>query len=477
MRIGYHTSFLKLLLFGFLLAILPLIVAFINANLAFNQLTKQSQQTIRNAVETTRASHILQEQLNLMERSARQFFVLYDDELLQHYTQSRSGFIEAMTTLNHYTDHQTQLSKLSDLKINEIQLHHQIFAAIDENQKKANFLDQFQVLNQQAKGIIHSNNLIIDQVTSHLVSVSKSEQQRFFMQSLILIPIALFVIGLITVMVARPIKRMDTAIARLGKGEYQTSLQIEGPGNLSILGQRLEWLRIELLELKTQKQKFLQHISHELKTPLTAIREAAELLYDEVGGKLTSQQQEISFILRENSIRLQKMIENLLTFTRLESGKVELKLESTPIAELIDRVLMSHALSIRNKQLTIHQDYQLATITGDADKLITIFDNLISNAIKFTPINGRISLICRSEKKWQVIEVIDNGPGLTDEDKSKLFDPFHQGKTVHQGLVNSTGLGLAVTRDLVEAHQGVIDLIHSSVGAHFVVRLPQLGPL
>jgi two-component system, NtrC family, sensor histidine kinase GlrK len=474
MRIGYPTSFLKLLLFGFAFAILPLIVAFINANLAFNHLTAQSQTTITDAVHTTRASHVLQEQLHLMERSARQYFVLHDKELLALYHQSRAVLNEAILTLERYAREPKQRTRLMALKADEAQLYQQITNTTDLTEPNPAFLDTFRALSQQATQVIQENNRVIDTNSSLLVSESRAAQQRFFMQSLVLIPLALLVAGLIAYMIGRPIQRMDNAIARLGKGEYQTPITIHGPGNLSVLGQRLDWLRLELLQLKAQKQQFLQHISHELKTPLTAIREAAELLSDGVGGQLSQQQQEITLILKENSVRLQKMIENLLTFTRMEAGKLILNTQTTSISALMQSVLDAHALTIRNKQIHIQQDYALRMVTADSDKLLTILDNLISNAIKFTPPQGEVKLSSKAEKHWQVLEVIDNGPGLREEDKSKLFDPFYQGKTVHQGLVGSSGLGLAVAKDLVEAHRGTIELIDTPVGAHFIVRLPKM---
>jgi two-component system sensor histidine kinase GlrK len=267
---------------------------------------------------------------------------------------------------------------------------------------------------------------------------------------------------------------MDTAIKDLGKGEYTQEITIDGPGDLRILGQRLDWLRKELLNLKEQKQLFLQHISHELKTPLTAIREATELLSDGIGGKLSQQQYEIAQILKDNSIRLQKMIENLLNFTQMESNNHHLKIESINVNETISSVLQSHELSIRNKQLDIHTEYKIDSIKVDKLKFITIIDNLISNAVKFTPQKGSINISVKQEKQWQIIEVIDSGSGLAKEDSDRLFDPFYQGKTLHQGLVNSSGLGLSITKDLAEMHQGDINLKASEKGAHFVVRLPIL---
>ncbi len=175
---------------------------------------------------------------------------------------------------------------------------------------------------------------------------------------------------------------MDTVIEDLGKGVYEHEIKIDGPGNLRLLGKRLNWLRQELLDLKEQKQRFLQHISHELKTPLTAIREATELLTDGVGGTLSQQQSEIVHILKHNSVRLQKMIENLLTFTKMESDKHVLKIEILDVETMVNAALSAHALSIRAKNIDVETFYFVDTIRADAETVRVVLDNLFSNASK-----------------------------------------------------------------------------------------------
>ncbi|OYZ03230.1 MAG: histidine kinase, partial [Methylophilales bacterium 16-45-7] len=335
MRIQYPNSFLKLLLIGFAFAILPLIFAFIQANIAFSQLSENSQNTITMAVKTTRANQVLQEQLHLMERSARQYFVLSDFELLGNYQNSREAFIGALHDLIKLNADPAQVAKLQNVEEIEFNLHVYIMHTNISNLEDMPFLSDFQLLAEKVDEIIGLNNQRIDNASLQLANNASKAQQRFFLQSLILIPFALLVAGILAFMFGRPIQRMDRVIEDLGKGEYQHEIKIDGPGNLRLLGKRLNWLREELLNLKEQKQRFLQHISHELKTPLTAIREATELLTDGVGGALTPQQSEITQILKHNSVRLQKMIENLLTFTKMESDRHVLNIEVLHVEKFV----------------------------------------------------------------------------------------------------------------------------------------------
>jgi two-component system sensor histidine kinase GlrK len=349
-----------------------------------------------------------------------------------------------------------------------------MLSAKQKNGSDLSFLNNFSQITELVESLVQINNLAIDAASSQLKLTVQKTQKKLFLQSLIFIPLALLVAGAITYLLAKPIRRMDAAIKDLGKGQYDNSIAIDGPGDLRILGQRLDWLRTELKELNEQKQQFLRHVSHELKTPLTAIREATELLNDGIGGTLSAQQSEITLILRENSIRLQRMIENLLNYTRMESIQVKLTLEKLNLSEVINKVIQAHALTIRNKELNIKTIYQVETVVADEEKLTIILDNLISNAVKYTPQKGLILVHTNLKKENWVINVKDNGPGLTELDQAQLFDPFYRGNTLHKSLIGSSGLGLTIAKDLVEAHQGTIKLAESTQGAHFIVSIPQM---
>jgi two-component system, NtrC family, sensor histidine kinase GlrK len=477
MQIRYPNSFLKLLLIGFAFAIVPLLWAFINANIAFGHLAKQSEATISQAVETTRLSRALQEQSSLMERSARQYFVLKDNLLFENYEQAHTKFDLTSLNLLAHINNTSLKDKLYTLQKNANLLHQSIVLNKKNDSDDLNFLDTFNLLTQQIDQIIQENNAAIDMASSYFTTKAKDTQKNLFLQSLILIPLALIVAGVITFLLARPIRRMDSAIRNLGEGHYETPISIDGPGDLRVLGRRLDWLRTELKDLNAQKQQFLRHVSHELKTPLTAIREATELLNDGIGGSLSSQQTEIIKIMRDNSIRLQKMIENLLNYTKVESAQVKSKLKFLDLAILIQKVLNAHALTISNKKISVKLDLNIGKkMFSNEEKLFIILDNLISNAVNYISESGQIDIKTNLDKDWFIIDVLDNGPGLEKEDIDKIFDPFYRGNTVHNGLINGSGLGLTIVKDIVGTLDGNISLLPSKRGAHFSVRLPNTTP-
>lgn len=472
MQITYPKSFLKLLLIGFALAILPLLAAFISANVYFDKLTKQSLFNMSQAVETTRASRILLEELAVMERSARQYFVLHDALLLTNYLNAHDRLNKALETLSPLPitkPLQAELQKFANQENN-------LFISIRNSNVNISFdqnmIDSFTSLTNQAYKITNTNNQLIDKESALFKTKVTKTQRLLFLQALTLIPLAIVIAGLITWMIARPIRRIDAAIGQLGKGDYEHAIEINGPGDLRLLGSRLNWLRSELKNLHQQKQRFLQQASHELKTPLTAIREASELLNDGIAGQLNAQQTEITRILRENSLRLQAMIENLLKYIEAEFYASKLKLTELSLNGLINELFEHYALSIEQKNIKINQIVDDVSLIIDAEKLRVVLDNLISNAVKFTPNMGEITLQAKHAKSVLTIEIKDTGAGIKEADKASVFEPFYRGEQPKNSLVNGSGLGLFIAKEAITALQGEISLQASTAGAHFVLRIP-----
>ncbi len=164
----------------------------------------------------------------------------------------------------------------------------------------------------------------------------------------------------------------------------------------------------------------------------------------------------------------------MLNYTRMESIESKLTLKHLVLSDVINKTIHAHALTIRNKELTVETIYNVDNVVADEEKLTIILDNLISNAVKYTPNKGLIQVQTHQERNFWHIDVQDNGHGLAAEDQEQLFAPFYRGNTLHKGLISGSGLGLTIAKDLVEAHNGLIELIKSNQGAHFVVSIPLL---
>lgn len=482
MQITYPKSFLKLLLIGFALAMLPLLVVFVNANIYFGKLTKQSLFNMSQAVETTRSSRILLEELAVMERSARQYFVLHDKLLFENYVNAHDRFSYAINTLLSLPISKSQQPQLLALAKQE----NNLFNSINDDKNSSfdqSMVNTFTNLTNQGYKITEQNNRLIDQESALFKTKVVHTQQLLFWQTLTLIPLAVLIAGLITWMIARPIRRMDAAIHQLGRGDYEHEIEINGPGDLRQLGARLNGLRVALKDLHQQKQRFLQQASHELKTPLTAIREASELLNDGIAGKLNQTQSEVVHILRENSLRLQKMIENLLNYTEIQfnsseyqSSSSEPKLIQQSLSALVSEILHGYELTISQKNITVINSTDDIIMHVDIEKLRTILDNLISNAVKFTPNNGEIMIDASQSKSMLTIEVKDTGQGISQANLIGIFEPFYRGEQPNSSLIAGSGLGLFIAKEAVDALKGEIKLAPSQTGAHFILRLPLQHP-
>jgi two-component system sensor histidine kinase GlrK len=282
----------------------------------------------------------------------------------------------------------------------------------------------------------------------------------------------------VTIFIARPIRQLDLAIRRLGAGEFEGTIRVVGPADLEYLGGRLDWLRQRLIELEQQKRLFLRHISHELKTPLTALREGSELLIEGTAGALSPGQREIVEILRQKSSQLQRLIEDLLNYHRVQESVGRLDLKEVRFDRVVEQALEDHRLVAQARRIRANLRLDPFTLHADEDKLRAVVANLVSNAIKYSPDEGMISLALRQQGDEAVLDIGDAGPGVPIEDREKIFDWFYQGEGAPRGRLRGSGLGLAIAREFVLAHGGRIEILQESgPGAHFRVTLPAGTPL
>jgi two-component system sensor histidine kinase GlrK len=471
---GYPRSFLKLLLVGFSLVALPLIVALITSAISVDRLAYRSQTAVYEAVQATQGSRRLSELLTALERSARQIVILNDRSLLDAYKTIRARFQQAVA---QFADLPFDAGQRADLEA-IVRTEQQIFDALTDPAIKPATL-QAQVsryieLSYRAQAITAKSSELIDREVEAMRKVAADAQRVMLWQGLALIPVVMFLVGGFTILISRPIRQIDAAIRELGSGKFNTPIAVSGPEDLEHLGQRLEWMRQQLIDLEQQKIRFLQQISHELKTPLTALREGAQLLSDDVVGKLTSEQREIVQILRHNSIELQRQIEELLNYGAIQFRRLKLELAPVNPRHVLERVTQNQKLALQAKNLTLRTQTADAVVIADAEKIGVVMDNLLSNAIKFSPADGTINVNMHSNADSLAIDVIDEGSGIAAADRPHVFEPYYQGRTHGSGPVKGSGLGLSIVREYVVAHGGSVEVVEApgARGAHLRVRLP-----
>ena len=322
--------------------------------------------------------------------------------------------------------------------------------------------------------MLAASNQLTESAIERLQEIATQGRQKWLYLALATAAIALALAILFAVLIARPIRQLDQAIRRMGTADFTHRIEVNGPQDLRYLGQRLEWLRSRLHDLEEQQNRFLRHVSHELKTPLTAVREGAELLRDNVGGKLSAEQREIVRIVRQNTLSLQKLIEDLLTYHQTRAMEPQ-TVGPVALPEVVRRVLTEHKLAAFARMVTFEQQLAPALVLGDADKVRTIVDNLVSNAIKYSPRSAPIVVSLGVDGGFAVLDVIDRGPGIDPQERERIFDSFYQGAAPVDGRVKGSGLGLAIAREYALAHGGRIevrDRADGERGAHFRLWLP-----
>ena len=468
----YPRSFSKLLLVGFALIALPLMFALVNNAISIDHLANQSQKAVYQAVQATQSSRKLAELVPAMERVAHQMIILGDQGLLDTYRVHRKQLLATASEFSSLPFDTEQRTSLREIVRGEEAVHQELSnpEARAEDLQKA--VQTFVTLGERASAINQRSNELIDHEVEKMREIARQAQQITLWQLLALFPVVIFLVVGFAILITRPIRQIDAAIRRLGEADFSAPVRVGGPDDLQQLGARLDWMRERLADLEQQKNRFLRHMSHELKTPLTALREGAELLSEEVVGKLTPEQREIAEILRHNSIELQKLIEDLLSFGAIQAQKPAVDVARVELKRVANRVIEDQKLALRAKQLKLDLDVQDLSLSADSEKLRVMLDNLVSNAVKFSPAGGTIRITARRLGDEVDLEVLDEGPGIAPEERELVFEPFYRGRNAADALVKGTGIGLSVVRDYAQMHGGSAEVVDGSSGAHIRVRLP-----
>ena len=464
---------MRLILIGFSLVALPLIAALVIATVSVDRLVSQSQHTLLHIVLVTQGSQVLVEAVTAMERSALQYQVLGDKVLFDVYEENHEKFLEVARSLEALDIVDRQHELIDELRISEDEIYVILCTYPHDDSETTAALAGFAEIAQMSQQMLIENQGLIGRGIEQIQAKAENVQRTLVLEAIALVPAAFILSMLFAVLITRPIKQVDRAIRRLGDGKFSEIPVVRGPRDLEQLGERLSWLRDRLLELEQEKTKFLQHVSHELKTPLTAIRESAELMNEQIVGNLNSQQREIVVILRDNSIQLQKLIEDLLNFSVLRSRAAAMNYTRVAMKNLIEDVLEDHKVELMSRNVQLHKTLNEVSMDGDREKLRILVDNLVSNAIKYSPDDGPLWIKLFERDNEVVIEVADSGPGIPAAEHDRVFEAFYQGAAADKGHVSGTGLGLSIAKENAHAHGGNITVLkRDKAGACLQVVLP-----
>lgn len=278
--------------------------------------------------------------------------------------------------------------------------------------------------------------------------------------------------GIASYTILRPLRQLQGHIKQIGQGNLGASLQIKAPAELHELVDSVNWMGKKLQDIDDMKTEFLAHVSHELRTPMASIQEGTHLLLDEIPGPLAQEQRTILRIMADSSKRLIHLISTILDLSKMEAGMMEYRIVPVELHRIAEISMNKVRLLADSKhvQLMLDSIEKRAWVKADASRLEQVLDNLLSNALKFSPEGGVVKVQMKPDSQAGVLEVAvsDTGPGIAPEDLPHVFERFVQGRMKAKHTEGS-GLGLALVKKVVEAHGGRI-WIESEKGKGATVR-------
>ena len=461
MSLWQPRSVLQLVLVSFFVALAPLGLAILFTVQTLAELSDRNREVTRLVVEVTRLGQEVQGDVLELERRARQFLALAEPELAELFEKESAILRDKLHLLQDRMPTPSPdvkgliqlLDGLSLASVEQLQPPDTLIAEAMPTQR----MDQsFALISEKARAVQKWLQASVDQLLEKNAEEADSLLDRMAIQLSLLGSAALALLLLFAYWINKPIRDLTQEIHQLGTEGLSHTIEISGPEEMQALGSKLEWMRQQLHDTEQQKQQFLRHISHELKTPLYSLREGADLLADHVAGRLSQQQEEIVAIVRHNGIELQRLIENLLDYNQLPHQ--QLTFEEVNLDTLWQELLGNYHISIDKKalQLSLHGDVR--TWVLDRYKLRTTLDNLLSNAVNYTPDGGHIDVEWHTQNASLVISVANSGEPIPAEDAERVFEPFFQSASKRTGPLKGSGIGLSVARECIEVQGGSLSL-------------------
>lgn len=277
----------------------------------------------------------------------------------------------------------------------------------------------------------------------------------------------------ITRSITRPLSVMKRKTRQVSGGNFEDHLDLSSPPEIGELARAFNMMCDKLSEMDRMKSEFFSLMAHELRTPLSSIKAGINLLNKSMGRSETGDRERILVILSEECNRLIDLVNSLLDLSRMEAGITDLDLTPGDIGSLLEKALAEIGPLLAARKISFEFDTagECPVVMMDNEKMMQVIRNLLGNAVKFTPDEGRIKMLLKAVEGGLEVSVADSGPGIPEEDRAAIFDKYKQAQA--KAVIRGTGLGLAIAKHVVDAHGGRI-CVESELGkgSVFTVFLP-----
>jgi len=279
-------------------------------------------------------------------------------------------------------------------------------------------------------------------------------------------------------LMGRPIKKLTEGAKAIGQGNLDQKISVKSRDELGDLAGEFNRMAKKLKELDQMKDDFVSSVSHELRSPLTSIKGYVDFILRGKAGPLNDKLVEYLTIVKNNTSRLGTFINDILDLAKIEAKRFELGREAVELSPLVEEMVTFFRPQAEESKIQLETVIPsgLSLVSADPDKLRQVFTNLLSNAFKFTPEGGKVTIEARNSESGNFVEIAvkDTGIGIAKEDLQRVFDKFQQMRPSGSKAkkVKGTGLGLAIVKGIVEAHGGKI-WVESELnkGSNFIFTL------
>jgi two-component system sensor histidine kinase GlrK len=453
---------------GCLLAGLPLLAGLLLAGSALDRLARHTDALVDEGVRIEKAGAALRDQMRDLSRNVEQYFVLGDPALIKVIDGRARAAQAAIQEVEQRGAH----VEVAQLRLQLADANRAWKSALDGGTTPEPALTAFAALVPAADGIVQAGQRKIAEQIEEIGAATDAAHRVMALSALALVPLtALFAFGFSRA-ITRPLKQLAQGIQALGHGRYGQPVEVAYPEEMRTLGEQLEWLRRRTSALEAEKDRFLRHISHELKTPLATLQEGSSLIRDQSLGPLTPQQSEVAHILGDAAIELGGLIGNLLSYAEWKQGERSPGMSWFETEPMISEVLLAHQLAMTRRQIGVKIGEHPPCLYGQRSRLRVALDNLIGNAIKHSPEGGTIDVGAALAAGRCEIYVRDRGRGVVAQEKDRIFEPFVRGTEAEESAVRGTGIGLSIVRETVLAHEGTVEVVDAEPGASFRMAWP-----
>lgn len=293
----------------------------------------------------------------------------------------------------------------------------------------------------------------------------KTSVFRLFMLSGgVAILLAIILVYIFSLKFTRPLKQINNAAKIIAGGEFRNRLVVNSKDEIGQLADSFNQMVDDLQKLEEMRAGFIANVSHELRTPMTSIRGFIEGILD--GTIPPEKQKDYLVIVRDEAIRLSRLVNDLLDLAKMESGGITLSIKQFDINELIRICVIKLETLITSKNLEIEANFENDNmlVSADRDSIERVIINLLHNAVKFSSENGRIILETAKNKDKILVSIKDNGIGIDEEDKKRVWDRFYKSDKSRGKDKTGTGLGLAIVKNIINEHKQEI-WVESEIGS------------